>query len=78
MRAAPVKLFVSVVKKMVLIGDFKYTPTYPSLLSLFFKAGKNPPIEHGAFPGRSNEKTDQARTVTNVFCLAPCLLGPTF
>ncbi len=54
-------------------------PFYHLLSSRFStKARKSPPLVDGAFPGRSNRKTDHAGTVTNAFCLALCLPGPTF
>ena len=63
---------------LVVVLAFKWHPSPSLLLFRFYKAQKSPPIGHGAFLGRSKRKTDQAGTVTNAFCLAQFLLGPTF
>jgi hypothetical protein len=84
MRTARVKLFYedcpcqALKASLVVVLAFKWHPSPSLLLFRFYKAQKSPPIGHGAFLGRSKRKTDQAGTVTNVFCLALFLLGPTF
>jgi hypothetical protein len=78
MRAIRVKLFIKGSPLIIDGGKKIYPACHRSLLSFrFFKAWKSPPIGPGGFPCRSNRKTDYANTVTNAFCLAPCLLGPT-